>query len=72
MYTKTNLIHTYDGQNVSILFLVCPSGLHGKHCSAPCPKGYYGELCAHRCECPDEFCNPTTGCVLRKGACVLI
>lgn len=46
--------------------VVCPSGLHGKHCSAPCPKGYYGELCAHRCECPDEFCNPTTGCVLRK------
>lgn len=46
--------------------VVCPSGLHGKHCSAPCPKGYYGELCAHRCECPDEFCNATTGCVLRK------
>lgn len=46
--------------------VVCPNGLHGFHCSAPCPRGYYGKRCALQCECPDEFCNATVGCVLKK------
>lgn len=46
--------------------VVCPSGLHGVQCSTPCVKGFYGELCTGRCECPDELCNATVGCLRRQ------
>nr|XP_034334313.1 scavenger receptor class F member 1-like [Crassostrea gigas] len=46
--------------------VVCPSGLHGVQCSTPCAKGFYGELCTRRCECSDELCNATVGCLRRQ------
>lgn len=46
--------------------VVCPSGLHGVQCSTPCAKGFYGELCIGRCECPDDLCNATVGCLQRQ------
>ncbi|XP_052711268.1 scavenger receptor class F member 1-like isoform X1 [Crassostrea angulata] len=46
--------------------VVCPSGLHGVQCSTPCAKGFYGELCTGRCECSDELCNATVGCLQRQ------
>lgn len=47
--------------------LECLPGYFGQNCSTLCPRGYYGNHCIHRCECPDELCNATTGCVSGKG-----
>lgn len=48
-------------------FSECLPGYFGENCSTTCLQGYYGNHCINRCECPDELCNATTGCVSEKG-----
>lgn len=37
------------------------------NCSTPCLRGFYGNECGEHCNCSEEFCNATFGCIEGDG-----
>lgn len=48
------------------LFLACLDGFIGEECKTPCPYPTYGKNCDFSCDCKEEYCNVSMGCLQGK------
>lgn len=49
-------------------FLECSVGFYGTDCATKCIYPTYGEDCQSRCQCSDENCHFSKGCLPNTGA----
>lgn len=49
-------------------FLECSVGFYGTDCATKCIYPTYGEDCQSRCQCSDETCHFSKGCLPNTGA----
>lgn len=49
-----------------ICFIIeCAIGYYGVDCEEPCLYPYYGENCNGNCECFQQYCNISFGCLCK-------
>lgn len=48
------------------LFLACLDGFIGEECDMPCVYPNYGKDCGSICDCTEEYCNVSMGCLQGK------
>nr|XP_011454287.2 multiple epidermal growth factor-like domains protein 11 [Crassostrea gigas] len=54
----------YFYDSVSRKCMVCPDGFTGVNCSIKCRFPSYGYRCQSACNCSEENCEASTGCIL--------
>lgn len=61
-------------QKIVVLFISeCMRGYVGLNCTEHCPYPTYGERCQGHCDCENDTCDVSTGCInLMTGICLFI
>ncbi|XP_062594194.1 protein draper-like [Saccostrea cucullata] len=42
----------------------CLPGYSGTNCSQPCPYPFYGDWCQGKCDCDNNTCDVSVGCLI--------